>query len=179
MATRPLASGVVSRLMRAIDRATRTVIATALGVALLLACQEIMARYLLPQSALDWSFELIVFLIIWAMFLAMSQLAARGAHIRVDLVVRLLPRRGRHACDLIATMLGLAVALTLFVSGVLVVSQSVEWDERTTSSLALPLWLYYLSLPVGSALLGLQLSVRLAALLFSLPLDGDHSELAS
>lgn len=164
VAPAPTGASAGGWLIRAIDRLTQAAIALAFGIALLLACQEIAARYVVPESTLDWSFEVIVFLIIWAMFLAMSQLAARGSHIRVDLVMRLLPQGAQRAFSAFSMVLGIVIAIVLFVSGILVVSQSMEWDERTTSSLALPLWLYYLSLPVGAALLAVRLVARLADL---------------
>jgi TRAP-type C4-dicarboxylate transport system permease small subunit len=47
---------------------------------------------------------------------------------------------------------------------VIVVEEAYRWDERTTSSLRLPVWLYYLSLPVGAALIVFHLVVRFAQL---------------
>jgi len=55
---------------------------------------------------------------------------------------------------------GTALAIFLLVSGWIVVEEAARWDERTTSTLQLPLWIYYLSLPVGAALLAFHFAVR-------------------
>jgi C4-dicarboxylate transporter DctQ subunit len=52
------------------------------------------------------------------------------------------------------------MAAFLTWSGWIVVEEAYRWDERTTSTLQLPLWGYYLCLPVGMALLAFHLVVR-------------------
>lgn len=54
--------------------------------------------------------------------------------------------------------------MLLVLSGIQVVEESFRWQERTTSSLRLPLWVYSLSLPVGASLLALRLAVRVVQL---------------
>ena len=56
------------------------------------------------------------------------------------------------------------MAVLLLVSGALVVSEAVRWGETTSSTLRIPLWIYYLSLPVGAALMALRLAARIAGL---------------
>lgn len=166
-----LRSGPNWRVRRHVERLTRTLIALCSGVALLLACEGILARYIDNALTFDWTGEVVVFLVIWAVFLSASDLAGRGAHIRVDLVTRLLPRPARRGFGVLAALLGIAVGVTLVWSGVLVVQGAIAWDERTTSSLQIPLWIYYLSLPVGAALLSLRLAWRCLDLLADAPDD--------
>lgn len=158
-------------MRRFVYHLTRALIALCSGAALLLACEGMLARYVTEALTFDWTGEVVIFLVIWAVFLSASELAGRGAHIRVDLVTRLLPRPARRFFGVIAALLGIVVGVTLVWSGALVVQGAIDWDERTTSSLQLPLWLYYLSLPVGAALLSLRLTWRCLDLLADAPDD--------
>lgn len=138
----------------------RVVIALLTGTALALACVAMTARYLLPGVTLDWTFELTIFTTIWAVFLAAARIAAEGAHVRVDTLLGFLPVPLRTALTILAGIAGTALAIFLLVSGWIVVEEAARWDERTTSTLQLPLWIYYLSLPVGAALLAFHFAVR-------------------
>lgn len=148
------------RLLAILDRAEAFVIAVLAATALALACLAMAGRYLFSGLRLDWTFEVTIFAIIWATFIAGARLAGRGEHVRVDSLVRILPPRARLALSVLAALAGLAMAGFLLWSGVIVVEEAARWNERTTSSLRLPLWAYYLCLPVGAGLIGLHLAVR-------------------
>ncbi|MEZ5863084.1 MAG: TRAP transporter small permease [Geminicoccaceae bacterium] len=146
--------------LRALDLVERALIAILAAAALGLACLAMVSRYVVPDLVLDWTFELTIFATIWATFIAGARLAGRGEHVRVDTLLGLLPATPRRVLVLLAGLAGLAMALFLVWSGWIVVEEAQRWDERTTSTLRLPLWGYYLSLPVGMALLAFHLAVR-------------------
>lgn len=154
----------MTRFLIGLDRIERILIALLAGTALLLACFAMTGRYILPAMRLDWTFEVTIFAMIWATFLAGARTAGLGEHVRVDTLLTFLPRRIRLALAIFACIFGVAVALFLLWSGVIVVEEGHRWGERTTSSLRLPMWIYYLSLPVGAALLAFHLVVRAAGL---------------
>ena len=151
-------------LVLTLDSLERGIIAVLAGAALILACNAMVSRYLLPGLALDWTFEVITFLVIWGVFLAAARLVTVGGHIRIDIVLVRLGSAARRRMELFAAVLALAVAVLLLVSGALVVSEAVRWGETTSSTLRIPLWIYYLSLPVGAALMALRLAARIAGL---------------
>jgi len=150
----------MTRILAILDRAEAVLIALLAGTALVLACIAMAGRYVLPALRLDWTFEVTIFAVIWATFIAGARIAGRGEHVRVDSFVLLLPQRARLALSVLATLAGIAMAGFLVWSGSIVVEESIRWNERTTSSLRLPLWVFYLSLPVGAALIGFHLMVR-------------------
>lgn len=132
--------------------AVETTAIAALGlIALALAVYVVAARYLLPDFRSDWALDLIVVAVVWAAFLSAGRLARHNAHIRVDLVVDMLSPRGRFTVETVATAIMVAVVGLIAWSGVPVVLEAIAWDERSSSSLRLPMWIYYLSLPVGLA----------------------------
>lgn len=163
----------MSRFLVALDRVERMLIALLAGAALLLACFAMTGRYILPGMRLDWTFEVTIFATIWATFLAGARTAGLGEHVRVDTLLTFMPHRMRMALAVFACVLGLAVALFLVWSGAIVVEEAHRWDERTTSSLRLPLWIYYLSLPIGAALLAFHLVVRAFGLVAGTASDED------
>lgn len=140
------------RLLDGVERAVGYVAGALFGVALCLATYGVATRYVAPAFALDWIPEVVVFLVIWAVLLAVARIERRAAHIRVDFTADKLGARGRYVADFLALALGIGVAGLLFASGVLVVKQSMMWDETTSSSLRVPLWLYYASLSTGTGM---------------------------
>jgi C4-dicarboxylate transporter, DctQ subunit len=122
------------------------------------------SRYLLPGLALDWTFEVITFLVIWAVFLAAARLVTVGGHIRIDFVLQRVGPSAQRRFALFSAALALAVAILLLWSGVLVVSEAARWGETSSSTLRVPLWIYYLSLPVGAGLMALRLVLRIVGL---------------
>ncbi|MDP1670097.1 TRAP transporter small permease [Phaeovulum sp.] len=155
----------MNRALAAIDAVEKALIAALAATALLLACAAMTARYLLPSVTLDWAFDLTIFVTIWATFLAGARTAGQGGHVRVDTALAILPARLRFLLIVAAGVAGIALALFLLWSGALVVEQAHRWGERTSSTLRLPLWIYYLSLPVGAFLLAFHLAVRTTKIL--------------
>ena len=151
-------------LLAVADRLERGVIGLLAAAALLLACNAIVARHLAPGLTLDWTFEVITFLVIWAVFLSTGRLISVGGHIRIDLILRALTPAGRRWFGILASLLGLAVTILLLWSGVLVVEEAMRWGETTASTLHVPLWIYYLSLPTGATLMALRLVWRIVGL---------------
>lgn len=150
----------MEKLLTTLDAVERLLIALLAAAALLLACAAMVGRYVLPGLSLDWSFELTIFTTIWATFLAGARLAGQGGHVRVDTLLTFLPESLRFWLVIVACVLGIAVGLFLLWSGCIVVEEAYRWDERTTSSLRLPLWIYYLCLPAGACLIVFHLVAR-------------------
>jgi TRAP-type C4-dicarboxylate transport system permease small subunit len=118
-------------------------------VALLLSCNAIIGRYLFPRVALDWTSEVVVFLVIWSLLISLAGLTHRNAHIVVDLFILKFPKNTRRFASFFALILGFAVTAVLIWSGILVMEEAIRWGETTASTLQIPLWIYYLSLPVA------------------------------
>jgi C4-dicarboxylate transporter DctQ subunit len=131
------------------------------GLALLLSLFTMLTRYFAPSLSLDWAPEVITFLVIWTVFLAAARLAYRNAHIATGSFFMVATPAARRLAVGIATVLGILLALTLLRSGITVVAEAARWDERTASTLRIPLWIYYTSLPVGFTFVALFLIGRL------------------
>ena len=132
-------------------------------VAIVIVCQAIFVRDLLGESAF-WQTEFVTFALIGATFIGAPYVLMTRGHVNVDLVPLLLGPRGRFILALFAAAVGLLFCLVVFLS-------SLDWwytayaGGRVTSSMwRARLWIPYLAVPVGSALLCLQYVADLWAL---------------
>ena len=149
----------MTSLVRGLEKLESGVIALCGGVALFLACYMVVARYVAPGLRVDWALDVIVMVIVWGVMIAGGRTARHQAHIRVDLFVSKAPDWLRPYMTGFGLIVVVATAGLLCWSGVLVVEEAIRWDERSSSTWRIPLWIYYLSLPIGMASIALQ-SIR-------------------
>src|ERR1700693_3979445 len=104
---------------------------------------------------------MIVYLVIWAVMITSSQLVRRDGHVRPDLVVRLLPVRVFRWVEVFNCLAAIVFSAALAWYGWEIVTTSLMIDERSATDLQFPMWIYYLSLPVGRALMLVRYLMRL------------------
>ena len=109
---------------------------------------------------------MIVYLVIWAVMITSSQLVRRDGHVRPDLVVRLLPVRAFRWVEVFNCLAAIVFSAALAWYGWQIVATSLQIDERSSSDLQFPMWIYYLALPVGSALMLVRYLIRLVRFTF-------------
>lgn len=101
----------------------------------------------------------------WAMaaagFFGLPYALHSGSHIRVQVGLRFLPPRLQHATELVATVIGLAVAAYLAWYCIAFVAESWQFNEVSQGLVPVPLWLPQLPMALGSALLVLAFAERL------------------
>ncbi|NYZ16228.1 TRAP transporter small permease [Azospirillum sp. RWY-5-1] len=115
---------------------------------------EASSRSLLSESHW-WAEELVRFLVVWSVLLAIGVGTRHGHFIRMDLLYDMLPRRARMALAWLNCVIGLFFCGLLVVAGVQEVSHLHHIGMLTDSNLDLPLWLVRLILPLGGVLYGL------------------------
>lgn len=137
-------------------------IAGLLGLAALaFALWQVLGRYLFPREAISYAEEVIVYLIIWAVMLLSSELVRTDGHVRSDLVLRLLPVKAVRWVEMFNCGVALVFCAGLAWYGWQIVDTSLLLDERSSTDLQFPKWIYYLSLPVGSGLMWIRYLIRL------------------
>ena len=142
----------MKRALDAVDALIGGIVAALFIAALALSMLGVAGRYLSVRLQLDWIGEVVIMLVIWAVLLGAARITRRGLHIRVDALIEILPPRVRAGAEGLALVLALAVGALMVWSGWLVVDEAARWDERSVSTLRLPLWIYYAALPVSFAL---------------------------
>jgi C4-dicarboxylate transporter DctQ subunit len=117
--------------------------------------------YFDPARAISYAEEVIVYLVIWAIMIVSSQLVRRDGHVRPDLVLRLLPPRYLRLVEIFNCLVAVVFCGALLWYGWQIVDTSLLIDETSSTDLQFPMWIYYLALPVGSALMLLRYLMRL------------------
>jgi TRAP-type C4-dicarboxylate transport system permease small subunit len=93
--------------------------------------------------------------------LAAPWLLRAGQHIRVDIVLRAIPKQLAWACEWLSDSLGIAACLAAAWMGVLMAARSHAAEAMQTRSLVLPEWWFLAALPVVFALLAVEFIFRM------------------
>jgi C4-dicarboxylate transporter, DctQ subunit len=129
--------------------------------ALALGGYQIFGRYIDPRLAITWSDEVTVYLVVWAVFLASSQLVRTDGHVRPDLVLRLLKPGAQRLVEIFNCLVALSFCCGLVWLGYRIAFSAFTFDDRSSTGLAFPMWIYYAALPTGGLLMAGRYLIRL------------------
>ncbi len=101
-----------SALGQIVNELEETFIALILGAMTVITFANVVLRYMF-NSSLIWGLELTSALFAWLVLFGMSYAVKTTAHLGVDVIVNLLPHRGRRLLALLAAALCLAYAFLL------------------------------------------------------------------
>ena len=122
---------------------------------------QVIGRYIDQRFAFAYGDEVVTYLTVWAVFLAASQLVRTDGHVRPDIVLRLLPAQAQRWVEAFNCCAALAFCIGLLIYGVQIASSSYDLDERGSTGLEFPMWIYYSALPAGGALMTVRYLIRL------------------
>ena len=151
--------GEVSVIDKALDRMARVIelaLALAFIMAVLLNFGNVVGRYLFGASLLA-SDEVQVFIMVAMTFLGAVVVTRRNAHLRMDVLVQLMPAPVRLALRIAEQLLLLALAGFVLSQSYFYASQMLRIG-RTSDMAGVPMWI-----PHGAVALGFALIVILAA----------------
>jgi TRAP-type C4-dicarboxylate transport system permease small subunit len=150
--------------VQGIDRASAALNRIAIFLAVIMAvlmigclCAEVFFRYVLRHS-LPWSEEVALLLFTWVVLLFGSIGVREAFHVRISLVVNLLPERGRIWLERLTLLAIAAFGILLLKAG---------WDmalrnwTQVAPATRYPLPLLYGSIPVMGALIALHACARM------------------
>lgn len=145
-------------LLRRLDDATRrmehAIAGGLLVTAVLIVLVDIMLRALVFY-ALPWAGEATRYAIIWLVFIAGSIGARNGAHISIDFLSETLPRRVAVHIARVAAILSSFTCALLTWFGLELTMQMRNFGQ-TSPSLEWPMWIIYISVPFGAALMSVR-----------------------
>ncbi|MBV9522807.1 MAG: TRAP transporter small permease [Alphaproteobacteria bacterium] len=147
--------------MGAWDRIERSLAGLLGAGALAVGLYQVFSRYIDPKLAVGWGDEVVVYLTVWAIFIIASQLVRSDGHVRPDIVLRLLPPGGQRIAEIFNCLVALVFCGGLAWFGIAICADAIASDERSSTGLAFPMWLYYAALPVGSGLMVIRYLARL------------------
>ena len=149
------------------DHVERTLVGLLGACALIVGMVQVIGRYIDPANAISWAEEVIVYLMIWAVMIASSQLVRNDGQVRPDLVLRLLPPQAQRVLECFNCVVAIAFCVGMVWYGWQIVETGRLLDERSSTGLEFPMWIYYAALPAGGALMAVRYAIRLARFVFA------------
>lgn len=146
---------------RVIDSLTRALLMASAAMLIAIVAinaANVVGRYLFARP-FSWGEEVMLYLMIVAVFLSCPAVTWDGAHIRMNFLAQALPSRARRGLEALADLISLGVVALLVYVSVPFVLQFVQFDQRSNAA-AIPLALPHAAIPLGFALAALALVAR-------------------
>jgi TRAP-type C4-dicarboxylate transport system permease small subunit len=159
---------LVLRALAAVSTAFGIAAAFMILAAVLITCHMIFVRSVLGQSTI-WQTEAVIYLVIGATLLGLSYVQKLRGHVGVDLLPGLLPVGARRVLAVIVMALTIAMAAAMLWYGWEMFHMSWERNWKSESVWKFPLWITYLTVPLGFGLYLLQLLADLWLAAFAPP----------
>ncbi|HLI20504.1 MAG TPA: TRAP transporter small permease [Stellaceae bacterium] len=120
---------------------------------------NVVARYVF-NSSFTWAIEIILFLMVGAVFTGCCAVAWENRHIRMDVLLRLLPPKLAAPLGLLADLALIATAAVVADFAYPVISDLASFDERSAAA-NVPLAIPQALVPLGYAVMAILVAVRL------------------
>lgn len=153
---------MIKQMISVWDVVERNLSMMTLAMAFLLSFIEVISRMVFNTS-FYWAKEYIIFCTIWSTFLGASQVIKKSQHIRLSVVIDLLPPRIQHYFSIFNISLGIIFSVLLFISGFNLTSHALGIGVTSTSLAKTPMWIPYSIMPLA----GLLFTIRFLELLIS------------
>lgn len=137
---------------------------------MLVICTDVLLRntaLLASMRGLAWANDLTEAGLYLTTMLAAPWLLRRGQHIRVDIVLRAIPKRPAWYCEWIADLVALACCLVMVAYGTRMTWASFKSGAMTIKTLVTPEWWLLAPLPVTFLLLSIEMLFRMRRLLLA------------
>jgi TRAP-type C4-dicarboxylate transport system permease small subunit len=123
---------------------------------------NIIGRYVFSVS-IPWAEEAMLFLMIGCVFLGAAPVGWLGRHIRMDVLVSILPAGARRIFELFADLVTIATCVMLAIFAWPMLTMFAELDQRSETA-NIPLVIPEAVVPIGLMLMALLIAVRLITL---------------
>lgn len=134
--------------------------ALVIGVVVLLVTYDVVARNI-GLGGLPWAVEVSEYSLSLATFLAAPWLLYKNEHVRVDMLLTLLPGGVARQIDRAADVVGLGVCVVFVWYGMKVIADSMQLGSMIIKTLVIPEWWTFIPVPVCFALLGVEFVRRM------------------
>ena len=143
----------LTRISAIWDRVERILVGVLGAAAMAIAATQVFGRYIAPGASITWAEEVIVYIAVWAVMIIASQLVRMDGMVRPDLVLRLLRPGVQRWVEMFNCLVAMVFTFGMLWYGWTVVATALLLGQTSSSDLQFPLWIYYLALPVGGALM--------------------------
>jgi len=121
----------------------------------------------LTRTGFPWANEVSEYALYVITLLTAPLLLRRGQHVRIDLVLTLVPARAAWLMEAAADILGFVVCLVMMRYGIKIVLESAALGSITIKNLVFPEWWLLWPLPLCFALLAIEFVFRFDRLIRS------------
>jgi len=118
-------------------------------------CQMVFVRAVLGESSI-WQTEFVTFALIAATFLGAPYILLTRGHVNVDVLPLMVGHRARQRLHFVGSIVALVFCLLFLWASIPWWYETWAANQTTSSIWRARLWIPYLSVPVGLALLALQ-----------------------
>jgi TRAP-type C4-dicarboxylate transport system permease small subunit len=144
-------------LIRKLEKAAMVVAGVCVIAIMLIVVYDAIGRYLFG-SPLQWAFDVVSnFLMVGAAYLALSGTFQRGDHISIKLLHSNLSRPWRAGVDITCSLLAIALFGAIAYGTGTHALDAYRGKEFLPGVIMWPVWLSYLPIPIGTAILVLRL----------------------
>ncbi|MBU8906258.1 TRAP transporter small permease [Desertibacillus haloalkaliphilus] len=117
---------------------------------------EVIARYLFNNS-FRWAGELARYLFIWFIFLGASYAIVEKTHIKIESLKMMFPKKVRPYLELTGNVIWFLFSLFVAYIGFNYSFSMMSGSGNSSSAMNLPLWIIYIAIPIGYALMAVRL----------------------
>lgn len=138
-----------------------------IGLMTLMICADVLLRNvpLIPGvDGLAWSNELSETGLYLITMLAAPWLLREGRHIRIDIVLRAIPRKAGWICEWVSDGIAFTCCVTVVLYGARATWESFSQNSITIKTLVMPEWWALAPLPAAFALLAVEVLFRMRRL---------------
>lgn len=114
--------------------------------------------------SLSWSEEIARYLFIWQCWISVSLAERSKVHIRIFMVTKNLPQKGRLAIELLVNAMVIGINLFFIYWGIKMVMFLIG-AGTTSTAVNIPMWIIYAAMPLGSFTYSLRLVGNIYGLL--------------
>jgi C4-dicarboxylate transporter, DctQ subunit len=144
----------VKNLSKYLDRIEEFFIGMTLLFVTLLLFINVITRYSFGYS-IKWAEELTRYLLIWVTFIGSSVCVRKDKHVGIDVLLAKCPTGMRWILKLIIAIIGFLFSVILAFYG-WNITYSVILSGQLSPAMMLPMYLVYISIPVGGILMGMR-----------------------
>lgn len=155
----------MGKILRAWSALEKLIVGILGLAATILAFSAVITRYFFSFSP-EWLTETVIYLVIWAVFIVASTLAAERGHVGASFFVEKLPPPQRRILEILTGLLAVIFCILIGYWGFVIVCLAYATDERSLTLIRYPLWIFYLAVPVGLMLVAGRYLMRIYRLIF-------------
>ncbi|MFK7939114.1 MAG: TRAP transporter small permease [Roseovarius sp.] len=154
---------MLNTVTRVFERITLWMAIAAAGLVLAMSCwitYDVLTRYFLDWAS-PWAFDLSEYALIWITFLGAPWVLLQDRHVRIELLVDVLPRPVQRILGIAVSLIAIAACLVLAWKTGVAALQYIEGNIMMPRIWRIPRIYPYAIIPIGSLFMALAFLVRL------------------